>query len=578
MSEGNRQIARLFEEMADVIEILGGDRFRALAFQKTARILRDLSMDVASLCDDPKTLTEIDGIGKGTAQRIVECVTTGKLKEHDELVAQVPEGLLDLLAIPGVGAKTVATLWKDGGVENLETLKAKLEGDALEGLKGLGKKKLDNIRHNLAFAESAGARVPLGRALPLAQWFVDQLRKLKAVKQAAFAGSVRRGRETIGDLDILVAAAAGDADAISDAFVNLAPVQETLARGATKTSIRTSDGVQVDLRIVEPDSFGAALMYFTGSKEHNVALRGRAQDMGLKLNEYGLARDGKSVAGKTEEEVYKALGLAWIPPELREDRGEVALAEKDKVPSLLTIDDIRCELHAHTTASDGKWSIRELAQACIERGFHTIAVTDHSKSQTIAGGLDAKRLLEHVEAVRAVAAELKGRITILAGSEVDILADGTLDYPSTVLKELDIVVASPHAALSQDGARATKRLLKAIHNPYVTILGHATGRLINRREGLSPDIHELVKAAAERGIAIEINANYHRLDLRDTHARAALDAGVKLSINTDAHGPADLDQLLFGILTARRAGATRDDVINCLSQSSLMRWIKSTRP
>ncbi len=416
--------------------------------------------------------------------------------------------------------------------------------------------------------------------MPLARWFVEQLRQHKEVKDAAYAGSLRRGKETIGDLDLLVAAdPAKHGKAISDAFVKLEVVSEVLLKGSTKTSIRTDQGIQADLRIIEPNAYGAALLYFTGSKDHNIRLRERAINMGYKLSEYGLFEEktDKRIAGKTEQDVYDKLGLAWIPPELREDRDEIKRAAQDRVPELITLKDIQVELHTHTTASDGIWSIRELVGAAMDRGFHTVAITDHSKSQAQANGLDAKRLEEHIKAVRTVAEEMKGKINVLAGSEVDILADGKLDYPDSLLRELDVVVASPHVALSQESSKATRRLIKAIENRYVTVLGHPTGRLINRREGLHPDMHALVEAAAERGIALEINANHWRLDLRDTHARVALEKGVKLSINTDAHGPADLDQLIYGILTARRAGATKQDVVNTFNKAQFTKWLNSTR-
>jgi DNA polymerase (family X) len=362
--------------------------------------------------------------------------------------------------------------------------------------------------------------------------------------------------------------------------VKLPPVSEVLGHGPTKSSVRVSDGrrgLQVDLRIVPPESYGAALLYFTGSKEHNIELRERAIKRAMKLNEYGLFRvsDGeKMVAGRTEEEVYAALGLDWIPPELREARNEIHLAEKHELPKLIELGDIKTELHAHTVASDGLWTIRELVETALSRGFHSLAVTDHSKSQVIANGLSEDRLEQHIADVRAVAKEFQGRIAVYTGAEVDILADGSLDYPNSLLKELDVVVASPHAALSQDSAKATHRLLKAIEHPYVAILGHPTGRLILRREGLSPDMRQLFAAAAERGVAMELNANSYRLDLRDVHCRAAIEAGVKLAINTDAHGPADLDQLAYGVLTARRGGVTKEDVINCWSRDELAKWIK----
>jgi len=577
MASTNAELAHMFATMADVMTILGIDRFRINAYARASRAIESLSQSLSELGDDVAAISKFDGIGKSTAEKIAQYNTTGRIDTFDELINQLPEGLIPMLDISGLGPKTIALLWKDAGVESLDDLKAKLETDELADLPGLGKKKLENLRKSIEFAAKASGRVRIGQAMPMALWLCEQLEQLKEVKDVTYAGSLRRGRETIGDLDLLVAADTKNAKKISDAFIELSVVEDVLAQGKTKTSVRTQDGVQCDLRIVEPDQFGAALMYFTGSKEHNVAMRQRAISQGMSLNEYALTKKDKPVAGKSEEEVFKALGLKWIPPELREDHGELALAEKDKLPTLLEANDIRAELHAHTTASDGTWSIQELAEAAAARGFHTVAITDHSKGQAQANGLNEKRLVKHIEAIRKVASRMKDTITILAGSEVDILADGSMDYDDDLMAELDVVVASPHAALSQEPDKATRRLLKAIENPYVTILGHPTGRLINRREGLSPDMNALIKAAAQRGIAMEINANHYRLDLRDNHARAAIEAGVKLSINTDAHGPADLDEIRYGVLTARRAGATKKDVVNCMSKSALAKWLASTR-
>ena len=573
----NRQLAGIFAEMAEVLEILGGDRFRVNAFARAARTIDALTEDLASIGTDLKALTALDGIGKGTAQRIAEFVEHGRIADHQQLLERIPAGLIELLGVSGLGPKTIGLLWQQGGVASLADLKTKLAGDDLAALPGLGKKKLDNLRKSIAFAESAGGRVRLGVAMSLARWLIGRLDQLQQVKQITYAGSLRRGRETIGDVDLLIAAAAADAADISDAFVKLAPVTDVLVKGPTKTSVRTSEGLQADLRIVEPGSYGAALMYFTGSKEHNVAMRERAIQRGLRLNEYGLFKGEQLVAGASEAEVFAALELAWVPPELREDRDELALAARGELPVLLTVDDIKSELHAHTTASDGRWSIREFALAAAERGFHTVAVTEHSRGQAQANGLDSDRLEQHIEAVRRVAAEVEGTIAVLAGTEVDILADGRLDYPDSLLGELDIVIAAVHGALSQSPAAATKRLLAAINHRSVTIIAHPTGRLIGRREGLSPDMSQVIAAAAERGIALELNANNWRLDLRDTHARAAIEAGVKLAINTDAHGPGDFDELPYGVMTARRAGATKGDVINCLSRTALAKWLAATR-
>ncbi len=577
MPATNAQLAAIFQQMADLVEITGGNKFKALAYQKVARTLGDLTRDVADI--QPDLLEKVEGIGSGSAERIAEFLDTAQIAEHRQLLALVPPGLLKILDVPGLGPKGVALLWREGGVDSLDTLAAKLDTGELTKLKGFGPKKLDNLKKNLAFAAHAGQRIRLSRAAGLARSFVDLLRPLPGVERIEPAGSLRRGRETIGDLDLVVAAEPGHVAAVFDAFVAHPLVHDVLLRGDTKASARVGtredaqDLVQVDLRIVPLASFGAALLYFTGSKEHNVRLRERAIAQGMSLNEYALTRDGRPVASATESEIYEALGLAYVPPELREDRGEIALAQRDELPDLIELSDIRAELHSHTTASDGRWSIEELALAAAARGFHTVAITDHSKGQAQANGLSEARLMKHIEAIRKAAAKLKGTITVLAGSEVDILSDGRLDYGDDLLAELDWVVASPHAALSQDPAKATARLVAACENPYVHVLGHPTGRIINRREGLSPDLDIVFKAAAAHDVAVEINANPLRLDLRDMHARAALhDHGCKLSINTDCHVADHLDYLHFGILTARRAGVTKADVINCLDHDTLHNW------
>ncbi|MEM9915714.1 MAG: DNA polymerase/3'-5' exonuclease PolX [Planctomycetota bacterium] len=583
MPTTNAQLAAIFQQMADLTEITGGNRFKVNAFAKVGRVLEDMTKPVADI--DPKLLPKVEGIGQGTADRIAEFLETGQIADHEKLLAKVPEGLLKVMDVPGLGPKTVALLWNEAGVESIDDLKAKLDTGELESLKGFGKKKIENLQKNLKFAESAGDRQRIGLAYAVATMFIEDLQDLPTVEKIEYAGSLRRGKETIGDIDILVASSApGNSEersGIFEAFVNHPAVADVIAHGDTKASVRTGDeskNMQVDLRVVEPESFGAALMYFTGSKEHNVKMRERAIARGLSLNEYSLSKDGHPVASATEEDVFAALDLAWVAPELREDRGELTLAEADELPVLLELGDIKAELHSHTTASDGRWSIEENALAAAARGFHTVAITDHSKGQAQANGLSEKRLVQHIEAVRKVGKKLKGKITVLAGSEVDILANGDLDYPDELLAELDIVVASPHAALTQDSAKATKRLIKAIENPYVTIVGHPTGRIVNRREGLSPDMEAIFKAAQDRDVALEINASPYRLDLRDTHARAWIqDYGGKLAINTDAHSLDHLDNLRFGVLTARRAGASQNDVINTWDRDKLLDWISRPR-
>ena len=570
----NRDLSEIFDRMAKVLEITGANRFKVIAYQRGARAMKDMTGDAGEM--DFDELIEVDGIGKGLAEKIVEYNDSKKIAEHDELMAKVPAGVIAMLDIPGLGPKTVATIWKEGGVETIEDLKRKIATGELDDLPRIGKKTLDNIAKSIEFKEKSGDRFRIGQALPLAEAFVEKIAEFDSVEQVAYAGSLRRGKETIGDIDILVAGPPeGD---IGKRFRELDGVTDVLVAGETKSSVRTEIGIQIDLRVVPKDKYGAALMYFTGSKEHNVALRQRAIDRKMSLNEYGLwpkdaGENDSPVASKTEEDIYKALDLPWIAPELREDRGEIRRAEAGELPELIELADIRCDLHAHTTASDGKLYLDELIDLARQRGYHTIAVTDHSVSQGQANGLSAERLVKHIEAIRKADAA-QDDIKILAGTEVDILADGKLDYEDDLLAELDIVVASPHSALSQDGKKATKRMRAAIENPHVDIIGHATGRLIGRREGMSPNFDELFKAAAENDTAFEINANPFRLDLRDIHAKAAIDAGVKLSINTDTHGPADMALMRYGILTARRAGVTKKHVINCLTEEQLLKWLK----
>lgn len=497
-----------------------------------------------------------------------------------------------MLEIPGLGPKTIALLWKERGVTSQDELVKAIDEGKLEGIKGMGAKKIQAIKDGIAIKAQSVGRVGIVEALPLAQSIVERVRKLKGVLRAEIAGSLRRRKETIGDVDVVAAVDEKiDPNDISAAFVAFPEVQRILGQGASKASVLTAGGVQVDLRMVPADNFGAALLYFTGSKDHNVRIRGLAQDKGMTLNEWGLydlkkyekaekktaeAPQLKPVASKTEADVYEALGMVYVEPELREDRGEVALSLEDKLPSLVALADIHGDLHTHTTASDGVNTIEEMAEHAKGMGYKFLAITDHSKSQVIANGLTADRLLKHVEAIRKVAGKMKG-ITLLAGCEVDILVDGRLDFEEDVLKELDIVVASPHVSLKQDPAKATERLKRAIDSRYVNIIGHPTGRLINSREGLSPDFAALFAQAAKNGVAMEINAGWPRLDLNEVNARAAIEAGVMLSINTDAHSTDQFDGMIYGINVARRAGVTKKSVINCLTADALMKFVAGKR-
>jgi len=593
----NKEIAARLEEIAEMQQLTGANQFRAASNSRAARNISELSRDLTEIAGDRDALMEIDGVGEQVADKIIEYIETGDMKEHKGLREQVPAGVLQVLRVPGVGPKTAKALWEDLKVESVDDLKKAIENESILDLPRMGKKTVENIKKAIQFSEESGGRTPIGRASPIADRMVERLREVNGAKRVEVAGSIRRGKETIGDIDIL--ACGKDAKALAKAFREMPEVTQVLAAGETKSSVRArieeetgakpARTLQIDLRLIPEESFGAALMYFTGSKQHNVRLRERAIRRGYTLNEYGLfpekenddkesppqERGVEAAASETEEDIYEELGLPFIPAEMREDRGEVDLNKKS-IPDLVCLEDIKCELHAHTTASDGQMSIEELAGEAKSRGFHTIAVTDHSKSQVVASGLSVDRLFEHIEAVHEASEKVKG-ITILAGTEVDILSGGKLDYDDDVLKELDIVVASPHSNLKQSSKDATKRLLAAIENPYVNIIGHPTGRLVNKREGLSPDIDAIVKAAANNDTALEINAHWMRLDLRDTHVRAAVDAGCLIAIDCDVHGAPDMDNLRFGVMTARRGWLPKDQCVNTWSMTRLEKWLRSKR-
>ncbi|MDP6602146.1 MAG: DNA polymerase/3'-5' exonuclease PolX [Phycisphaerales bacterium] len=567
----NQELAGLFHEMATLLEITGANQFRINAHSKVAGILEDLPQGIG----DFEKPSSIAGIGKGSAAKIAEYLETGRIEAHDALLEEIPDGLLEVMAVPGLGPKTVRLFWQDGGITDIASLKAAIDDGSLELLPRMGAKSVGNIADSIAFMEKSGGRMRLGEVLPLAESIEEMLGK--NATRVAHAGSLRRGRDTVGDIDLL---AVGDAQKLAESFCTMPGVTKVLARGDTKCSVRLERGMQVDLRIVEEEAFGAAMLYFTGSKDHNVQLRERAQTRSLRLNEYGLYPDDGgdgppqdrgvvAIAARTEEELYANLDLPWQPPEVREGRAEM---EQTSTLELIEVGDIKSDLHCHTTASDGQMSIEELAAEAMRRGYHTVAVTDHSKSSAQAGGLDEDRLARHIDAIREVDAATPG-IRLLAGSEVDILADGRLDYEDDVLATLDIVVASPHVALRQSPDKATKRLLRAIEHPLVHIIGHPTGRLINARPGLEPDMPTLVAAAAERGTALEVNSNSWRLDLRDTHVRAAVDGGAWIAIDTDAHAPIDFDQLRYGIMTARRGWLNSTGCINCMSAEDLTAWL-----
>ena len=573
----NKEIAAVFEAIADLMEILDEDRFRINSYRKAARVIGDLTEAVEDVAAAGR-LEAIDGVGKSTAAKIAQYLDTGRVELHQELLARVPPELPKLLAVPGLGPKTVAKLWRQAEITSVDELTHAIADDPerLTGVEGLGPKKVRQIWQSLLFLDSAGGRILLGQAQELAEALLAELGKARGASRMAVAGSLRRGKETIGDVDLLCQASKAAAPKIIERFTRSPGVQEVRAQGATKGSVLLEGGTAADLRVVPKKSFGAALGYFTGSKEHNVALRERAVQQGLKLNEYGLFRGDEQVAGAAEEEIYAALGLAFVPPELREDRGEIAAAADGTLPALVEPADIRADLHVHSTASDGMNTVEEMIAACRDRGYRMMAFCDHSKSQIQAHGLDEKRLAEHVRAIRR-AAKAFDDIVVLAGIEVDIFKDGSLDFDESVLRELDWVTASAHSALSMGSPDATDRLLRAIEHPCVDCIGHPSGRILNARPGMERDIDRLAAAAAARDVALEINAHHFRLDLRDTHVRAAVEAGAKICINTDAHSIEDLDMMRYGVLTARRGWATADDVLNTWSPQRLQEWLQNKR-
>ena len=580
----NQECALAFAAIADLLEITGANAFKVNAYRKAARVCEDESSDLGKLArETPKQLREIEGIGESTAAKIVELETTGRVAELESLRAQIPAGLPLLLTLAGLGPKTVKLLWDEAKVTSLAELKSAIDSGALASIPRMGGKTIANLREAVVARESAAAgptRYRLGEAIPLAQSILKRLADANGSIRVAFAGSARRGRETVGDLDLIVATT--DPTAARAAFLNGPNIAKVLAQGDTKCAVQLASGIQVDLRIVTEAVFGATLLYFTGSKDHNIFLRERAIEREMRLNEYGLFRnprgwpEGKElplVAATTEESIYAALDLPCWPPELRET---YTSDFTQAVPRLISLADIRAELHAHTTASDGVMSIRELAELAKSRGFHTIAVTDHSKASAQANGLSVERLLRHIEAIREAEVQVGG-IRILAGSEVDILADGRLDYDDATLAALDIVVASPHTALKQSPEAATTRLLAAIRHPLVHILGHPTGRIILGREGLAPDMQAICTAAAQCQTALEINCHWSRLDLRDSHVRAALSFGCLIAIDCDIHSAEDADNLQYGITTARRGGLIPDHCVNAWTADALHAWLGRKR-
>lgn len=569
----NEFIAVQFELLADLLEIQGANPFRIRAYRNAARTISSTSESLSDLVVARQDLTQFAGIGKDLAKQIEEITTKGQHSALEELRKQIPGGVLDMLRIPGVGPKKVSVFFNELGLKSLEDLKAACEAGRLSKLKGFGKKTEESILANIAMATEHSQRVSISDARAAAEAIVEDLQKLKEVGQVAVAGSCRRRKETCGDLDIL--ATCSDSGPPMDCLAAHPLVESVLQRGETKQRVRLKTGMELDLRVVPEESFGAAMQYFTGSKEHNVVVRQRARDLGLKLNEYGVFRDDVQVAGRTEEEVYAAIGLPWFPPELRENRHEFEWADAGKLPELVTIADIKGDLHMHTTASDGAATIEQMAIAARDRGLKYIAITDHSKRVSMANGLDANRLRKHWEEIRRIRETISG-IEILCGIECDILEDATMDLPDDVLAEADWVIAVLHYGLKQPGEQIMKRLLTAVTNPHVDIIGHCTGRMIGRREGADINFSELLKAAADHHVMMEINAHPSRLDLDDIHAAAAKDLGIPIVISTDSHSVNGFEVLEYGVDQARRAGLTKDDVANTRTLKEFRKLLKST--
>lgn len=572
----NLDIAKLFHEIADLLEIKDDNIFKIRAYRRAAMNLESLTEEVEAVAARG-SLADIAGIGKDLAAKIQQALDTGHMEYLDELRAEIPHGVVDLMAIPGVGPKTAKLLFQQLRIDSVEKLEAlALQGRLLD-LPGIKQKTVDNILKGIRVVKAGRERMPLGRALPLAHELVRILEQLPDVTQISLAGSLRRMRETVKDLDLLVTST--KPAKVMAAFTSLPQVAEVLLQGDTKATIRHREGIQADLRVVEPDCFGAALQYFTGSKAHNIRVRELAVRKGLKVSEYGVFKEAtdKRVAGATEEEVYNAVGLPYIPPELREDTGEMEAALEGRLPELLQLQHIRGDLHAHTNWTDGHHTVEMLIEAAQRKGYEYIIVSDHSHAATVAGGLSEEQLLEQIGRIRALSKKYT-KIRILAGSECDILADGTLDVSDRALAQLDIVVCAIHSRFKQDRAGMTARIVKALSNPYVHIFAHPTGRLIGERDPYDVDMEAVFAAARQYGKAMEINAQPSRLDLNDHHARRAKELGIKLAVSTDTHVLDQLDNMSLGVAVARRAWIEQSDVINTWPLDTLLTWARKSRP
>jgi DNA polymerase (family 10) len=564
----NQEVARVFFGMADYLELRGVE-FKPSAYRRAARNIEGMSQDVEDLWREDR-VGEIPGIGKNLAAKIAEFLETGRVRAYEKLKTEIPEGLLEIMRIQGVGPKTTKLLYDRLDISTVAELKEAAESGRLYRVKGLGPKKAENILRGIELREAYGQRVILGRALPIAEGMIAYLKARAPIDQIVVGGSLRRMRETIGDIDIL---ATSEAPAeVMLAFVGMPDVQEVLLQGNTKSSLILGDGMQADLRVLDGKSYGAGLLYFTGSKDHNIRLRNLAISLGMRLNEYGVSRGDTQVAGATEEEVYRALGLPYIEPELRQGQGEIEAAQRGELPHLITLEDLRGDLHVHTDWSDGHDTLEAMVRAAQARGYEYVGISDHSQSLYIAGGLKEEQVAEEDAKIKDLQERMPD-VRILHGAEVDILEGGRLDYPDEVLKGLDYAIGSIHSRFTQPEGEMTDRVITAMENKFLTILAHPTARHINEREPIALDLPRVFEVAAETGTALELNAGISRLDLNGAHARAAKEAGAPLIINTDAHATVGFDQMKFGVGQARRGWVEAADVVNTRPLAEFQHWL-----
>jgi DNA polymerase (family 10) len=565
----NNEVADIFARMADILAIQGDSFHRILAYRRAAENIASLSRQVEELWQAGE-LRSIPGIGETLESKIDELMRTGKIAAYEKLRQKVPDGVVAMLTVPDVGPKRAALFWKELGVESVESLEKAAREGRLQSLPGMGAKSEQKVLAGIEALKRRSGRTLLGVALPLAEAMLEALRQVKGVVQAAPAGSLRRRRETVGDLDLL--AAAEDAGPVMARFRELPQVAEVLLSGPTKTAIRTAEGFQVDLRVLEPQRWGTALQYFTGSQAHNVHLRQLALERGFSLSEYALHRKGGDILCSTEEEVYSRLGLPYVPPELREDRGEIEAALAGRLPHLVELANLKGDLQFHTTRSDGHNSLLQMAQGAHAAGLEYALVTDHSHGLGVARGMSPEEVQEQRVEIDQVNHQMGDSFRVLAGTEVEVRSDGSLDFPDEVLAQLDLVVAAVHSGLRQEREKYTGRVLAAIHNPHVDVIAHPTGRLLGEREGADVDMEAVLRAAAEAGTALEVNAHPSRLDLNDLHVRRAIELGVRLAVSSDSHDVSGFSVLPFGVATARRGWATAADVINTMSAQEVLAW------